>query len=86
MPYQKCMANTIWEKHYTVSNCHIVTIWVQLAPVGSTREEPRLRDTRTGHTAAGNPGRGAEESMTVNGPKTISIRGGTFLNSVNRKR
>jgi hypothetical protein len=53
------MANTIWEKHYTVSNCHIVTIWVQLAPVGSTWEEPRLRDTRTGHTAAGNPGRGS---------------------------
>jgi hypothetical protein len=22
---------------------------------------------------------GAEESMTVNGPKTISVRGGTFL-------
>ena len=55
---------------------------VQLAPVGSTRKGPLLWDTsgydRQDIWQQGVLVGGAEESMTVKGPKTTSVRGGTF--------
>ena len=57
--------------------------WLRLvAPEKGPSSGIREQDIRQ----QGVPVGGAEESMTANGPKTISVREGTFLISVNGKR